>query len=108
VKASPMVEAPLGTPASCHLTPFLGPQSQFHALDSETDTTLVLLAAPPHMSKLHSIALCAVHRDSSLHESTDMANIRVAFAELSGRRRASRSSSFAGLIVVPGWITLEQ
>ena len=67
--------------------------SQFHALDRETDTTLVLLAAPSHTGKLHSVASRAVRRDSSLHESTEMANIRAAFAELNGRRRASRPSS---------------
>jgi len=65
----------------------------FHALDRETDTTLVLLAAPSHTGKLHSVASRAVRRDSSFHESTDMASIRAAFAELSARRRASRSSS---------------
>ncbi|KAF8267105.1 hypothetical protein EI94DRAFT_1684032 [Lactarius quietus] len=65
----------------------------FHALDRETDTTLVLLAAPSHSGKLHSVASRAVRRDNSLHESTDMVGIRSAFAELAARRRASRSSS---------------
>jgi len=66
---------------------------QFHVLDRETDTTLVLLAAPSHAGKLHSVASRAVRRDSSLLESTDMMSIRSAFAELAARRRASRSSS---------------
>jgi hypothetical protein len=39
-------------------------------LSRKTDTTLVLLAAPSHTGKLHSVALRAVCRDSSLHEST--------------------------------------
>ncbi|KAI9455775.1 hypothetical protein BJY52DRAFT_1278510 [Lactarius psammicola] len=65
----------------------------FHALDRETDTTLVLLAAPSHTGKLHSVASRAVRRDSSLIESTDMMNMRSAFAEMAARRRASRSSS---------------
>ncbi|KAN0129994.1 hypothetical protein V8E53_012148 [Lactarius tabidus] len=43
-----------------------------HALDRETDATLVFLAAPSQTGKLHSVASRAVRRDSSLHESTDM------------------------------------
>ncbi|KAN0132937.1 hypothetical protein V8E53_009302, partial [Lactarius tabidus] len=62
----------------------------FHALDRETDTTLVLLAAPSQTGKLRSVASRAIRRDSSLHESTDIACIRSAFAELAARRRASR------------------
>ena len=73
--------------------PGLDAASQFHALDRETDTTLVLLAAPSHSGKHHSVASRAVRRDSSLHESTDMMSMRSAFAELAARRRASRSSS---------------
>jgi hypothetical protein len=46
--------------------------SQLHALDRETDATLVFLAAPSQTGKLHSVASRAVRRDSSLHESTDM------------------------------------
>ncbi|KAH9039243.1 hypothetical protein EDB85DRAFT_2182013 [Lactarius pseudohatsudake] len=62
-----------------------------HALDRETDTTFVLLAAPSHSGKLHSVALCAVRRDIV---SSDMMNIRSPFAEIAARRRTSRSSSF--------------
>ncbi|KAN0130011.1 hypothetical protein V8E53_012165 [Lactarius tabidus] len=76
------VEAPLGALLRA-----------FHALDRETDATLVFLAAPSQTGKLHSVASHAVRRDSSLHESTDMVCIRSAFAELAARRRASRSSS---------------
>jgi hypothetical protein len=65
----------------------------FHALDRETDTTLVLLAAPSQTGKLHSVASRVVRSDSSLHESTDIVCIQSAFSELAARRRASRSSS---------------
>ncbi|KAH9991504.1 hypothetical protein BJV77DRAFT_1007848 [Russula vinacea] len=65
----------------------------FHALDRETDTTLVLLAAPSHSGKLHSVASRAIRRDVELLDSPDMLNIRSAFAEVAARRRASRSSS---------------
>jgi hypothetical protein len=65
----------------------------FHALDRETDTTLVLLAAPSHSGKLHSVASRAIRRDVELLDSPDMVNIRSAFAEVAARRRALRSSS---------------
>ncbi|KAN0128895.1 hypothetical protein V8E53_013268, partial [Lactarius tabidus] len=57
-----------------------------------TNTTLVLLVAPSHTGELHSVASCAVRRDSSLHDATDMVGLRSAFAELTARRRASCSS----------------
>ncbi|KAI9510996.1 hypothetical protein F5148DRAFT_1175117 [Russula earlei] len=65
----------------------------FHALDCETDTTLVLLAAPSHTGKLHSVASRAIRRDVELLDSSDMIKIRSAFAEVAGRRRTSRSES---------------
>ncbi|KAH9020418.1 hypothetical protein EDB84DRAFT_1589729 [Lactarius hengduanensis] len=65
---------------------------EFHALDRETDTTLVLLAAPFHTGKLHFVASRAVRRNSFL-KSTDMTNIRLAFAEMAARRHASRPAS---------------
>ncbi|KAI0292596.1 hypothetical protein B0F90DRAFT_1645421 [Multifurca ochricompacta] len=65
----------------------------FHALDRETDTTLVLLAAPSHTGKLHSIASRAIRRDTTLLRSSDMMSIRSAFTEVATRRRGSRSSS---------------
>ncbi|KAH9037513.1 hypothetical protein EDB85DRAFT_2142466 [Lactarius pseudohatsudake] len=52
----------------------------FHALDRETDTTLVLLAAPSHSGKLHSVASRAVRprrrawRSSSLLEQLSRAS----------------------------------
>jgi uncharacterized protein involved in exopolysaccharide biosynthesis len=53
----------------------------------------VLLAAPSHSGKLHSVASRAIRRDAELFDSSDMNNIRSAFAEVAARRRASRSSS---------------
>ena len=53
----------------------------------------MLLAAPSHSGKLHSVASCAIRRDVELHDSSDMANIRTAFAEVAARRCASRSAS---------------
>jgi len=53
----------------------------------------VLLAAPTHTGKHHSIVSRAIRRDSDLLDSTDMMNVRAGFAEVAARRRASRSSS---------------
>jgi hypothetical protein len=53
----------------------------------------VLLAAPTHTGKFHSIASRAIRRDSDLLDSTDMMSIRSGFAEVAARRRASRSAS---------------
>ena len=53
----------------------------------------MLLAAPTHTGKLHSIASRAIRRDTDLLDSTDMMNIRSGFAEVAARRRASRSAS---------------
>jgi hypothetical protein len=53
----------------------------------------VLLAAPSHSGKLHSVASRAIRRDVELLDSSDMVNIRTSFAEVAARRRASRSAS---------------
>jgi hypothetical protein len=65
---------------------------QVRALDRETNTAFVLLAAPSHTGKLHSAASRAVRHDSSL-KSTDMKNIRSAFVEISSRQRATHTAS---------------
>jgi hypothetical protein len=91
-------------------TPFLGPQSnpwtylrtsnafggRRGGMAESTATmhlSLVLLVGPSHTAKLHSVTLRSVRRDSSLHQSTNMASICAIFAELSGRRHASCSLS---------------
>ncbi|KAF8267345.1 hypothetical protein EI94DRAFT_1801824 [Lactarius quietus] len=65
---------------------------ELHALDRETNTTLVLLAAPSSTGKFHSVVSRAVRRDSSLN-STDMKNIRSAFAEMASRQNTTRPTS---------------
>ncbi|KAF8270573.1 hypothetical protein EI94DRAFT_758656 [Lactarius quietus] len=47
--------------------PPLDVPSKFHGPDRETDTTLAFLATPTQIGQLHSVALRAVRRDSSLH-----------------------------------------
>ncbi|KAN0128910.1 hypothetical protein V8E53_013283 [Lactarius tabidus] len=63
-----------------------------HALDRETNTPLMLLAAPSHTGKLHSVTSRAVRRDSSL-KSTDMKNIRSSFAGIAFRQQAAHPPS---------------
>ena len=53
----------------------------------------MLLAAPSHTGKLHSVASRAIRRDLKLLNSSDMTTIRSAFAEVAARRRASHSAS---------------
>lgn len=66
--------------------------SKFHALDRETNIPLVLLAAPSHTGKLHSAVSRAARRDDSLR-STDMTNIRSAFAQIVSRQHTLRPTS---------------
>ena len=53
----------------------------------------MLLAAPSHTGKLHSVASRAIRRDVELLNSPDMTTIRSAFAKVAARRRASHSAS---------------
>jgi hypothetical protein len=71
--------------------PVIG-HDQFHALDRETNTTFVLLAAPSHTGKLHSVASRTVRRDSSFRP-TEMKHIRSAFARIATRQHAARTPS---------------
>ncbi|KAI0059355.1 hypothetical protein BV25DRAFT_1918591 [Artomyces pyxidatus] len=63
----------------------------FHALDRETDTTLVLLAAPLQGSKLHAVASRSLRREPAIMESAEMGSIRTGFAQVAAKRRAVRS-----------------
>jgi len=59
-----------------------------------------VLAVPPHLGKLHSIASRTIHRNDSLIESSDMMNI-APLAEMAARRHASRSSSLIKQLPAP-------
>ncbi|KAI0786552.1 hypothetical protein C8Q75DRAFT_772157 [Abortiporus biennis] len=65
------------------------------ALDRETDTTLVLLAAPPDSTKLHAVTSRSIRRDPTLAGSRALANIRSSFNALATQRRASRTPSYS-------------
>ncbi|KAJ3477993.1 hypothetical protein NLI96_g10072 [Meripilus lineatus] len=62
----------------------------FQALDRETDTTMILLAAPSHSTKLHSLTSRSIRRDSRLLRSKAVTNIRASFHHLANQRKASR------------------
>ncbi|KAI0689652.1 hypothetical protein BC835DRAFT_1368235 [Cytidiella melzeri] len=62
----------------------------FRALDRETDTTLLVLAAPAHSKKLHALTSRNIRRDPNLLQSTTLAKIRSSFSSLADQRRANR------------------
>ncbi|TDL17636.1 hypothetical protein BD410DRAFT_794096 [Rickenella mellea] len=63
----------------------------FQALDRQTDTTLVLLAAPSHTHNLYSLSSRSIRRDASLMHSPSMSTMKTAFEQLASARRSSRS-----------------
>ncbi|KAI0771681.1 hypothetical protein BD413DRAFT_604432 [Trametes elegans] len=64
----------------------------FQALDRETDSTLVLLAAPSHSTKLHALTSRALRRDPTLAQSPALSSIRRSFSALATQRRAARKA----------------
>ncbi|KAI0666107.1 hypothetical protein C8Q78DRAFT_985135 [Trametes maxima] len=70
----------------------------FQALDRETDSTLVLLAAPSHSTKLHALTSRALRRDTTLSHSPALANVRRAFSTLAAERRAARKAQRMSLV----------
>ncbi|KAJ7499697.1 hypothetical protein FB451DRAFT_1385381 [Mycena latifolia] len=74
----------------------------FNALDRQTDATLVLLAAPSHSTKLHSLTSRAIKRHPALSQSPAMTNVRIGFRHIAAQRRATRShqSSLADRFLV--------
>lgn len=71
---------------------------QFKALDRETDTALLVLAAPPHSKKLHALTSRNIRRDPNLLQSTALTKIRSSFSSLAEQRRASRSAPKVSLV----------
>jgi len=63
----------------------------FQALDRETDATMVLLASPPHSTKLHAITSRSIRRDATLLNSPKFASMRASFNHLASQRRITRS-----------------
>ncbi|KAJ7165586.1 hypothetical protein C8R43DRAFT_878493 [Mycena crocata] len=74
----------------------------FNALDRQTDATLVLLAAPSHSTKLHSLTSRSIKRHPLLSHSPAMTNVRLGFRHIASQRRVTRShhSSLADRFMV--------
>ncbi|KAI0368413.1 hypothetical protein BV20DRAFT_948189 [Pilatotrama ljubarskyi] len=70
----------------------------FQALDRETDSTLVLLAAPSHSTKLHALTSRGLRQDPALARSPALANIRRSFSTLASQRRAARKTQRMSLV----------
>lgn len=64
---------------------------QVKAIDRETDTTLLVLAAPAHSKKLHALTSRNIRRDPNLLHSTTLTKIRSSFSALAEQRRVSRT-----------------
>ncbi|KAF8890372.1 hypothetical protein BD779DRAFT_1785035 [Infundibulicybe gibba] len=64
---------------------------QFQMLDRQTDATMVLLAAPSHSTKLHSIKSRSIRRQSALKESPTLLEMRAGFRRIAAQRRSTRS-----------------
>jgi hypothetical protein len=72
------------------------PSTQFQNLDRQTDTTLVLLAAPSHSTKFHFMSSRSIRRDPALLQSPAMATLRASFRHVATQRRIhSRRPSLA-------------
>ncbi|THH17590.1 hypothetical protein EW146_g3265 [Bondarzewia mesenterica] len=63
----------------------------FQALDRETDTTLMLLAAPSQSNKLYQVTSRSMRREPALSDSIELATMRTAFGQLAAKRQAARS-----------------
>ncbi|KAG9308741.1 hypothetical protein JVU11DRAFT_10114 [Chiua virens] len=73
-------------------------QQAFQALDCETDTTMILLAAPSHSTRLHALTSRSVRRDQ-LVRSPAMMQMRSAFRGIATRRQATRSRTATASIL---------
>ncbi|KAH7905592.1 hypothetical protein BJ138DRAFT_1130399 [Hygrophoropsis aurantiaca] len=67
-------------------------EQAIRALDCETDTTMVLLAAPSHSTKLHALTSRSVRRESGFGSSPTMTNIRNSFRAIAARSQGHGSS----------------
>ncbi|KAJ2912251.1 hypothetical protein MD484_g8162, partial [Candolleomyces efflorescens] len=62
----------------------------FQKLDRQTDTTMVVLAAPPHSNKLYSIRSRSIRRAPVLRNSATIRDIRSSFKRLAKQRKNIR------------------
>lgn len=70
----------------------------FNALDRQTDTTMILVAAPPHSRKLYSLMSRSVRRDPMLINGESVSSVRRSFRQLATQRRLSRVNHAMSLV----------
>ncbi|KAF9780042.1 hypothetical protein BJ322DRAFT_1012478 [Thelephora terrestris] len=70
----------------------------FNALDRQTDTTMILVAAPQHTRKLYSLMSRSVRRDPALFGGDPVSNIRRSFRHVATHRKVSRVNHGMSLI----------
>ncbi|XP_006460447.1 hypothetical protein AGABI2DRAFT_117393 [Agaricus bisporus var. bisporus H97] len=69
----------------------------FEALDRQTDATMVLLAAPSHSTKLHTVRSRCIRRQAGQPNAPDMTPLKVGFKRMATHRRKTRSHPQASL-----------
>ncbi|KAF5363957.1 hypothetical protein D9756_001041 [Leucocoprinus leucothites] len=67
----------------------------FHALDRQTDATMVLLAAPSHSTKLYSVRSRSIRRQAN---SSDITPLKIGFKRIAAHRRKTRSIVKSSLV----------
>ncbi|KAI0337358.1 hypothetical protein BDW22DRAFT_1339998 [Trametopsis cervina] len=68
-----------------------GLSEAFRALDRETDTAVLVLAAPTHSKKLYALTSRNIRRDANLLQSPSLTKIRNNFAALAEQKRVTRT-----------------
>ena len=71
---------------------------QFNALDRQTDTTMILVAAPPHTRKFYSLMSRSIRRDPSLRNGDLVSSVRRSFRHVSVQRKMSRVSHAMSIV----------
>jgi len=66
--------------------------SWFHALDRQTDTTMILAASPPHTRKFYSLMSRSIRRDPALLKGDPISSIRRSFKRVATQRKVSRAN----------------
>ena len=71
---------------------------QFRALDRQTDSTMILVAAPSHTRKLYSLMSRSIRRDPVLLNGDPVSSIRRSFKHVVTQRKVSRVNHGMSLV----------
>ena len=71
---------------------------QFHALDRQTDTTMILVASPQHTRKFHSLMSRSIRRDPTLLGGEPVSSIRRSFKHVATQKKLSRVNHGLSLV----------